>query len=71
MNVVRKIAGKFSSSSKKTTEDGRDQWPTRASYILACMGGAVGMGSLLRYPSVAFLNYGWISHTYIDAVAIH
>ncbi|KAI4193412.1 MAG: hypothetical protein LQ348_002868 [Seirophora lacunosa] len=39
-------------------EDGRDKWPSRASFILAAMGGAVGLGNLLRYPSVVFANNG-------------
>ncbi|KAF4120672.1 solute carrier family 6 (neurotransmitter transporter, GABA) member 1 [Geosmithia morbida] len=39
-------------------DDGRDQWPSRASFVLACMGGCAGMGNLLRYPSVVYNNYG-------------
>lgn len=39
-------------------EDGRDQWPSRASFVLACMGGCAGMGNLLRYPSVVYNNHG-------------
>ncbi|KAF4550827.1 Hypothetical protein D9617_15g041770 [Elsinoe fawcettii] len=41
-----------------TSEDGRDQWPSRASFVLACMGGCAGMGNLLRYPSVLYNNAG-------------
>ncbi|KAF2224671.1 hypothetical protein BDZ85DRAFT_82424 [Elsinoe ampelina] len=41
-----------------TSDDGRDQWPSRASFVLACMGGCAGMGNLLRYPSVLYNNYG-------------
>ncbi|KAH7144586.1 hypothetical protein B0J13DRAFT_675895 [Dactylonectria estremocensis] len=39
-------------------EDGRDKWPSRAPFVLAAMGGAVGLGNLLRYPSVVFANNG-------------
>lgn len=39
-------------------EDGRDQWPSRTSFVLACMGGCAGMGNLLRYPSVVYNNHG-------------
>ncbi|KAK7429154.1 hypothetical protein QQZ08_004369 [Neonectria magnoliae] len=39
-------------------EDGRDKWPSRTSFILAAMGGAIGLGNLLRYPSVVFANNG-------------
>ena len=37
------------SSKPKTANDGRDQWPSRASFILAAMGGCVGLGNILRY----------------------
>lgn len=36
----------------------RDQWPSRLSFVLAAMGGAVGVGNLLRYPSIAARHYG-------------
>jgi hypothetical protein len=37
------------SSKAKTADDGRDQWPSRLSFILAAMGGCVGLGNILRY----------------------
>ncbi|OJJ53482.1 hypothetical protein ASPSYDRAFT_94684 [Aspergillus sydowii CBS 593.65] len=40
------------------SEDGRDQWPSRAAFLLAAMGGCAGQGNLLRYPSVIYNNYG-------------
>jgi hypothetical protein len=39
------------SSKTKTADDGRDQWPSRTSFILAAMGGCVGLGNILRYVS--------------------
>jgi solute carrier family 6 GABA transporter-like protein 1 len=39
-------------------DDGRDQWPSRAAFLLAAMGGCAGQGNLLRYPSVVYNNYG-------------
>ncbi|KAJ4312446.1 hypothetical protein N0V84_009938 [Fusarium piperis] len=39
-------------------DDGRDKWPSRTAFVLAAMGGAVGLGNLLRYPSVVFANNG-------------
>lgn len=39
-------------------DEGREQWPSRLSYILASMGGAVGIGNLLRYPSIAARHSG-------------
>lgn len=38
--------------------DGRDQWPSRAAFLLAAMGGCAGQGNLIRYPSVLYNNYG-------------
>lgn len=40
------------------SEDGRDQWPSRAAFLLAAMGGCAGQGNLLRYPSVVYNNHG-------------
>ncbi|PGH16193.1 hypothetical protein AJ79_01960 [Helicocarpus griseus UAMH5409] len=40
------------------SSDGRDQWPSRAAFLLAAMGGCAGQGNLLRYPSVVYNNYG-------------
>lgn len=36
----------------------REQWPSRMAYVLAAMGGAVGVGNLLRYPSQAAAHAG-------------
>ncbi|KAJ4304517.1 hypothetical protein N0V90_000043 [Kalmusia sp. IMI 367209] len=41
-----------------TSDDGRDQWPSRTAFLLAAMGGCAGQGNLLRYPSVVYNNYG-------------
>lgn len=42
----------------RTDEDGRDNFNSRGQYVLCAMGGAVGLGNLLRFPSVIFNNYG-------------
>ncbi len=39
-------------------EEENDVWPSRFSFILASMGGAVGVGNLIRYPSIALRNHG-------------
>ncbi|KFA63378.1 hypothetical protein S40285_01814 [Stachybotrys chlorohalonatus IBT 40285] len=44
--------------SAKKSADGRDQWSSRTAFVLAAMGGAVGLGNLLRFPSQVFNNYG-------------
>ena len=42
----------------QVADDGRDQWSSRAAFLLAAMGGCAGQGNLLRYPSVVYNNYG-------------
>ncbi|KAF5672786.1 sodium-dependent serotonin transporter [Fusarium heterosporum] len=39
-------------------EEGRDNFNSRSQFVLCAMGGAVGLGNLLRFPSVVFNNYG-------------
>lgn len=45
MNVLKK-AGNFLAPPPTKAEDGRDTWPSRTSYILATMGGTIGMGNM-------------------------
>ncbi|KAJ6138207.1 hypothetical protein N7471_004693 [Penicillium samsonianum] len=54
---LKKVVGWIAPPPKKS-EDGRDQWPSRAAFLLAAMGGCAGQGNLLRYPSVVYNNYG-------------
>ena len=54
---LKKIGNWFAPPPDQS-EDGRDQWPSRASFVLASMGGCAGMGNLLRYPSQVYNNYG-------------
>jgi solute carrier family 6 GABA transporter-like protein 1 len=42
----------------KKDDDGRDNFNSRAEFVLCAMGGAVGLGNLLRFPSVVYNNYG-------------
>lgn len=57
MDTLRKIGRWFAPTPDKA-EDGRDVWPSRASFLLAAMGGCAGMGNLLRYPSQIYNNNG-------------
>ncbi|KAI9799251.1 MAG: hypothetical protein M1833_004129 [Piccolia ochrophora] len=57
MEALRK-AGRFFAPKSQKSEDGRDQWGSRTSFVLASMGGAVGLGNLLRYPGQVFNNNG-------------
>src|SRR5699024_11218624 len=38
--------------------ENRSQWGTRAGFILAAVGSAVGLGNIWRFPSVAYENGG-------------
>lgn len=60
MAVVQylKRVGKYFIPAPHKSDDGRDQWPSRLAYLLATMGGVAGQGNLIRYPSVAYNNYG-------------
>lgn len=57
MQGLKKVGGWFAPPPKQS-DDGRDQWPSRAAFLLAAMGGCAGQGNLLRYPSVVYNNYG-------------
>lgn len=57
MNLISKVYNWVAPPSKKG-EDGRDVWGSRLSFIFAAMGGAVGLGNLLRFPSVVYNNHG-------------
>lgn len=54
---LKKI-GELLSPPPSKSEDGRDQWGSRASFLLAAMGGCAGMGNLIRYPSQVYNNNG-------------
>lgn len=56
-SILRKVALWVAPPPKKS-DDGRDQWPSRASFLLAAMGGCAGMGNLIRYPSQVYNNNG-------------
>lgn len=57
VEYLKKVGGWFAPPPKQS-DDGRDQWPSRASFLLASMGGCAGQGNLLRYPSVVYNNHG-------------
>lgn len=57
MLAVKKVFKWFIPGVQRS-EDGREQWPSRTAFILASMGVAVGIGNLLRYPSIVYANNG-------------
>ena len=57
MDKAKRILNALAPDANKA-DDGRDVWNSRASFILAGMGGAIGLGNLLRYPSIVFRNSG-------------
>ena len=38
--------------------ENRPQWGTRAGFVLAAIGSAVGLGNIWRFPGVAYENGG-------------
>lgn len=38
--------------------DNRPQWGTRAGFIMAAVGSAIGLGNIWRFPAVAYENGG-------------
>lgn len=56
-DVLKKVLNAVAPPPAKS-EDGRDQWPSRAAFLLAAMGGCAGMGNLIRYPSQVYNNNG-------------
>ncbi len=38
--------------------ESRQQWGTRAGFILAAAGSAIGLGNIWRFPAVAYENGG-------------
>jgi hypothetical protein len=56
MDFFHKVGG-WLAPPAVTSEDRRDQWPSRAAFLLAAMGGSAGQGNLLRHPSVLYNNY--------------
>jgi hypothetical protein len=48
----------FIAPPPKQNDDGRDAWPSRTAFVLAAMGGAIGLGNVLRYPSQVYNNHG-------------
>lgn len=56
--ILKKVRKAFTPGEGKKSEDGRDQWPSRAGFLLASMGGAIGQGNIIRYPSQVFNNVG-------------
>jgi len=57
MHTFKKVGNWLAPKAEKS-DDGRDQWGSRTSFVLAAMGGAVGLGNLLRFPSIAWNNNG-------------
>lgn len=57
LNFAQKVYYFLAPNAAKD-DDGRDNFNSRPEFVLAAMGGAVGLGNLLRFPSVVYNNYG-------------
>lgn len=56
--IFTKLRNVLVPAETKKSDDGRDQWPSRTAFLLASLGGAVGQGNIIRYPSQVFNNVG-------------
>ncbi|KAL8652460.1 MAG: hypothetical protein Q9226_004261 [Calogaya cf. arnoldii] len=56
--IFTKLRNALIPADTKKSDDGRDQWPSRTAFLLASLGGAVGQGNIIRYPSQVFNNVG-------------
>ncbi|RVX67809.1 hypothetical protein B0A52_07737 [Exophiala mesophila] len=57
MDKLKRIGRMIAPPAQKGA-DGRAEWGSRTSFVLASMGGAVGLGNILRYPGQVFNNHG-------------
>jgi len=58
MDKAKQLAVRFLKPKAKSSDDGRDQWPSRTAFLLAAAGGAIGQGNIIRFPSQVFNNIG-------------
>ena len=50
-------------------ENNREQWSSKASFILAAAGSAVGLGNIWKFPYIAGEN-GWAAFLFIYLICI-
>jgi solute carrier family 6 GABA transporter-like protein 1 len=51
MQFLTKV-GRWVAPPAEKSDDGRDQWPSRAAFLLAAMGGCAGQGTLIPENAV-------------------
>lgn len=67
--ILTKLRNVLVPAETKKSDDGRDQWPSRTAFLLASLGGAVGQGNIIRYPSQVFNNVGLQVRYYFSAAS--